>query len=461
VLKPLQDRDSLQQRLTRIRANYADFGIAGETHLFRLVRDKAEKSVEHSAEGEVRAELDSISQWTDEQCRQCMVVRGGRRYRTFVDLVCRVFADLDLSDASADEKLGRYRNFVWTADVSPTPAIRIGDALAQAEEEAGKIIRSLKQANFGEDYLETVHREIADVARSYDWTPPRQVIERIAPLWRELAPRLSKDRHPRPERALFTFAGQVHGLFSYAALYLDDVNRARAFAGHCLQLAELAGAENLQAWACGTLSMLYRFEDLDADALAIAEQGLALSTKGPLKSRLYSAAAESAAKLGDSKAVNRYLGHSLDEHGAAASDSDALELAGIFGFSEAKVRYYVGSALLELESGGEVARRAASHSEEAATLFGDEDGIHRSYPDFLVAQGHIARARYQLGDLDGVKDALQKLLCSPTESRTSWHRKMLRRIDRALDGVKYSGSKLGKEVQTLISEFETPAKGEA
>jgi hypothetical protein len=364
-------------------------------------------------------------------------------------------AKSDASPQTEEDKLQRYRSFIWSGRPLSLVDADATDVLAQSEREAGSIVRSLQRANFGDGYLETVHLEIAEIARSYDWTPPKEVIQKVVPLWRELAPRLGGHRHPKPERALFTFAGQLQGLFSYAALYVDEVSRARAFAEHSLKLGELAGSNTLRAWACGTLSMLYRFDDLDTKALSVAQEGLSLPVRGPLRSRLYAAAAESAAKLGDKKAVEKYLNTSLDEH-AASNGHEALDLPGIFDFPEVKVGYYVGSALLELGAGGDIARRAVRHSSEAAARFGDALGAERSYPDHLVALGHVARARLQLDDVDGVIDALQQLLKSPTGSRTSWHRKMLGRVGRALSTDRYTRSPTASKALEMITEFDGP-----
>jgi len=323
--------------------------------------------------------------------------------------------------------------------------------LSQVQKEAGEIIRRISRSNFGDDYVKIVHAEIADVARSYNWTPPSKVIASVLPLWHELAPRLYKERPLNSERDLFLLAGQVQGLLSYAALYLNEASDALKCANHSLRLAELAGSEHLKAWACGTLSLILRFDNAYTEALAIAERGLATAERGELRSRLYANAAEAAAHLGQVEVARKYLECSTDECGVKTT-SEPLDLPGIFGFPPAKVHYYTGSTLVALEGGRETAQNATAATEKAIKLFGD-DSTERSYPDLLVAQAHLAQARLKLRDLDGVVEALAPLLQAAPECTTSWHRKLLRRIAKIVSSNSYTDSRIGKRISDAINEF--------
>ncbi|GAA4369149.1 hypothetical protein [Nocardioides caricicola] len=331
----------------------------------------------------------------------------------------------------------------------------LDEQLASNRLEAGEIINRIKRGNFRDEYIEGIHNEIADIARSYNWTPPAKVVETVLPVWRELAPSLHKDRHPSAEAALFNLAAQVQGLLSYAALYVDETRHARAFAQNSLELAEFANSDYLKAWACGTLSMLYRFEDLNQEALLVAERGLVTtSARGQIRSRLYSAAAESAAKLGRSEDTMEYLAKSQDES-EGADKSTSLDLPGIFGFSEGKTKLYAGTALVELNKDASTARQSETESQIAVSIFSDPKSEERSHPDLLIAQGHLAHARMQLQDLDGAIAALRPMLNSPPEIRTSWHRKLLQGVLASANAEPFSTSKLSTEIVDIIEEFQT------
>lgn len=336
----------------------------------------------------------------------------------------------------------------------------VSDQLAANRAEAGEIISRIKRANFRDEYIEGIHTEIADIARSYNWTPPRKVVETVLPVWRELAPSLRKDRHPRAESALFNLAAQVQGLLSYAALYVDETRHATAFAQNSLELAELGDSDYLKAWACGTLSMLHRFEDRNQEALQVAERGLlTTSTSGQIRSRLYSAAAESAAKLGRSDETIAYLAKSQDE-AESAEAAKSLDLPGIFGFTEGKLTLYAGTALVELNKDAASARQSARQSQNAIDIFSDPKSEERSHPDLLIAQGHLAHARMQLQDLDGAVAALRPMLDSPVAVRTSWHNKLLRGVLASANSEPFSTSKLSVEIVEIIEEFQASQRVE-
>ncbi|MDT0181504.1 hypothetical protein Q9S36_15090 [Microbacterium sp. ARD31] len=331
----------------------------------------------------------------------------------------------------------------------------LNEQLASNRAEAGELINRIKRGNFRDDYIAGIHTEIADIARSYNWTPPAKVVETVLPVWHELAPSLQKDRHPNAESALFNLAAQVQGLLSYASLYLDETRHARAFAQNSLDLAELANSDYMSAWASGTLSMLYRFEDLNREALLVAERGLlTTSATGQIRSRLYSAAAESAAKLGRSEATMEYLAKGNDE-AEEADSAGSLDLPGIFGFPEGKVKLYAGTALVELNKDAATARQSETQSQLAVNIFSDPKSEERSHPDLLIAQGHLAHARMQLQDLDGAIAALRPMLDSPIDVRTSWHRKLMRGVLASANSEPFSTSKLSAEIVDIIEEFQS------
>jgi tetratricopeptide (TPR) repeat protein len=107
-------------RLERIRSKCSEFGIKTNTQLYELVQKRARELMETTdAKSQRFRELSEIALWSDEQCRQCIAVRGGTRYRTFVYVVCHLFADLDVSPESTESKLQRINHFIWSLEGEP------------------------------------------------------------------------------------------------------------------------------------------------------------------------------------------------------------------------------------------------------------------------------------------------------------------------------------------------------
>ena len=318
--------------------------------------------------------------------------------------------------------------------------------------EASMLIGGQKRSQKLRPQIELWRTEIYDVAFSYNWTHPSHVIDAVALLWESIHTALQSSLSTRTKKPLYVLAGQLQGLLSYAALYLDKVGDARRFAHATLDLAQQGGSANLVAWAYGTLSMLLRFQDRPMAALQYAQLGLeTTATQGELRSRLFCAAAESAAFLGHNKAAIEFLAQGEVSHSVEPT-RESFDLPGIFRFPAVKVYYYSGSTLVELEGVRRTTIEAAKKSEMAAKQFAT-DGGDRSPSDHLVALLHLARARLKLREIDGALEALATVVAAPRSIRTSWHRKFLRTTSEHVAQFAGKNSLLYRQIEDISFEF--------
>ncbi len=303
--------------------------------------------------------------------------------------------------------------------------------------------------------IELMHTRLREAARTYNWTPPSQVVRNLRQSASQLTSFLSRPLSAKSQTPVLILNGQLFGLYSYAAMDLGQLGLAEKYAEACVTLGKSSGSPNLQAWAFGTLSLIQRINDDNSRALQSAERGLLIQgARGEKRSRLLSSAGECAANLGYQKPVTDYLAESETEFGEVPS-SEELDLPGIFVFPPAKVPYYAASALLEIEGGKKTLEQSAQASLSAISAFGNSSGPDQSYPDMLVAQVHLARARLRLNDLDGVLDALHPLTLSPPEMRTSWHEHYLRRIAETANKQNYKASGVASQIRIIATEFLT------
>jgi tetratricopeptide (TPR) repeat protein len=328
------------------------------------------------------------------------------------------------------------------------------DEVSATVSESQAILSDLSKADVDPIYLEQAFADADDLARIYSWTSPREVFTKARALQRRIQLELKRNRNPRQMTDLYRISALALGVLAYTTLDLGDSAGAAKLVRSAIFCAERAGDSELGAWGYGTLSLISRFDRRYADAVLYAEKGLQQYTLGgSALARLYSNAAESYSNLGNRDEVAKYL--RLSEEAIERELPLASTPSGIFYFPRAKVHYYAGSSLLQL-SDSDSARSAEDHALSAVEQFhGGPENI-RSYNDELVAHVHVARARLLSGQIDGVLPALQTVLSSPTEYRSSWHTHFLMRLMAETNRGLYKGSAeplgLALEIEKFLRE---------
>lgn len=248
---------------------------------------------------------------------------------------------------------------------------------------------------------------------------------------------------------IFLFSGILSGICSYISLDLGDASAAATQARAAFQMGVLAGHDGLRAWSCGTLALINRFEDRYPEALLCIERGLPYATSGTSLARLRCGQGQTLAHMGDAEGAVRALNLARDAREHITSPDIA---AGVFGFSEAKQRYYTGSSLQWLP-GRRNAKAAEEESMAAIRMFQAADPASRGLSDELLAHVYLGNSRLTLGAVDGTMSALHPVLNLPVQDRSAWHRKRMTQIGDRLSRGRVAGSRLAAEAREEIAAF--------
>lgn len=125
-----------------------------------------------------------------------------------------------------------------------------------------------------------------------------------------LHPLLEAARRPAVSARLFTVAAYLSGAQAALSLDLGRLPTARAYAAEAFDLADATGDPDLTAWARAAQSLVEYYGGRYAEALVLADDGLARSPRGPHAVRLsVNGRARALARLGDRTGVDRAIGH--------------------------------------------------------------------------------------------------------------------------------------------------------
>ena len=140
--------------------------------------------------------------------------------------------------------------------------------------------------------------------------PTADLQARARDLRSHLHPLLRAPQRPATAARLFAVAANLSG--AQAALSLDQghLPSARAYAAEAFDLAEATADPDLVAWARAAQSLVEYYAGHYREALALADDGLARSPRGPHAVRLsVNGRARALARMGDKVAVDHAVGH--------------------------------------------------------------------------------------------------------------------------------------------------------
>lgn len=291
------------------------------------------------------------------------------------------------------------------------------------------------------------HAEAAEhLAVAYLSTSAGVMLDRTTTARREAVTAMRRARRSSSDtvRAI----GQLSGILAYATLDLGHPEAARAHCKAAWRAAEAIGDDELRAWVRGTESLIARFQGQYVRALRLAEDGLRYAPEhGTGRARLLSGVGQSAANLVDTDEAHAALGAALDARELVQHDEP-----GLFGFSEAKQRYYLASSAMWLPDDVD-ARTAIEEAQIAIRLWQAGDPLCRSLDDEALAHVYAATSALQLGELEQATEFLEPILGLPEDRRISWIRARLARIAGILDGPRYQGSPDAAALRQRIAEY--------
>lgn len=323
------------------------------------------------------------------------------------------------------------------------------DPVAVSVRDTDRLARLLDDSSPG-DAADALGIGTHALAVDYLRQPAEPMLHRALALRRTAAAALRRARRPAHLTDLTLRIGEASGVLAYAALDLGDPVAAMTHTQLTARAAEAAGATELRAWARGTQSLIARFAgDYDA-ARGFAEDGLAQAchARDSSRIRLLCGLAQCRANLGDAAGT----------HAALREADDAREVfggrdgPGLFGFTEAKQRYYSGSSLIWLPGRAD-AELARAEAEQAIELWRAGDPDCRSADDEALAHVYAATASVQLGELDAAQVWLEPILGLPEEQRISWIRKRMGRVAGLLARPPFDRSPAAVELRERIAAY--------
>lgn len=315
---------------------------------------------------------------------------------------------------------------------------------------AASLAASRDLAALAELDLDTVQAGVAETAVDYLSTAPGPMLQRAHVLRDDVLARLRDHRHGPDDRSdLLVAAGRLSGVLAYAALDLGDADMALEHCRAAGRCAQAAGDVELLLWTRGTQSLISRFQGDYGRALAFVDDGLLHvgDVPGTGEARLLSGRAQCLANLGDSGEANRTLNEAERAREQVARPDS---VAGLFGFSEVKQRYYSGSSLIWLD-GGDDARRAESEALAAIEAWQAMPAEQRSLDDERLSHIYVATARVQLDDVEGAAEIMRPVLDLPAEDRISWIVKRARRVGSMLSAPRFAHSPVARQLREDIA----------
>ena len=369
-----------------------------------------------------------------------------------------------ISNVEAAKRLPE-KKFAELADRELRAAGKLLFCWQEADEERrsrSKIHRTLLTAGQESEFLAALDAEDIDsepvggiiehLAISYLNTPPAPMLAQAAQLRSTIVKTLRSHERPGPlEIEYLIAAGRLSGVLSYAALDLGASRDARLHAAAAFNCAEHAGDGELAAWARGTQGLIARFDGNFDQSLKFVREGLRkYAGKGTSAPRLLCGEAQSLANLGDSEGTNNALIKAAESREKVRGKDS---LGGLFGFSEAKQRYYSSSSLIWLDE-PENSQRAAHEAAKAIEIWSSSPMSERSLDDEALAHIYWATALVKLGEVDGAATVLRPIFDLPPDRRISWIAKRLQRVGDMLNTPGYSRSPVAIGLRDEILAYE-------
>ena len=321
----------------------------------------------------------------------------------------------------------------------------VDEALDRSIQESQVLLTTVPDAVDFDVLLESVVK----LGASYTVSPPLRMLRQGLGLRSELMRRMTVGAlRPRQLADLYLALGRVSGVISYAALDLGSAASAAIHSAVVWRMAELAGDDELRAWARGTQSLIARFSREFVRAQLYAEDGLKYAGTDTSRRRLLCGAAQCAGNLGDAARTYKLI-ESARGCGQVGEPDSA---DGIFGFPPAKQEYYAASSLMWLPDERSLTEAANSVSTAIEIWQQGPDRTH-AVDDEVLAHIYLATVRLKLGQIDGSMEAMAPAMRLPDERKTSWMRRRVADIRRVLDGERFSGSGAAVAARQKLSEF--------
>ncbi|MQA88139.1 MAG: XRE family transcriptional regulator [Streptosporangiales bacterium] len=320
-----------------------------------------------------------------------------------------------------------------------------------AAHESSEHAAAFESASVGPNTLEQLGEDVIRIARAYLHAAPLPLLGELVRVRNRTYWLLDRTRHPGQQRDLYLVAGQTCGLLASASFDLGYPHAAAQQARAARAYAEMIEHSELHAWTDGILASIELWAGRPADALLLAERGLAAAPEGTARVRLWCIAARAAALLGDE---GRTLEAILASRRARDAQTTPTELrdgiGGEFGFTPARQSFCNGSAYLKLGR-AEDALAECGHAVELHTQAPTEE---RWYAAEAGARADLATAHLMRGDLAGAREVLHHVLALRPDRRVEGVVRRLAAVRDVLSGQDFQ-TREGRALAEEIEQFTT------
>jgi hypothetical protein len=341
--------------------------------------------------------------------------------------------------------------FAWAGDEAAAGSMRGVDerewimaAADEAREHATEAAVEVSSVT-----VEDLHGDVSTLAHRYHITPPVRLLSDALAVRNRAWRLLDRTRRPDQLASLYLVAGEVGALMAAATFDLGYVTAAEQQIRAARTYADLIDHRALAAWCYGLEAEAAYWTGRPRRARELIAAGLAIAPAGTARARLYSIRARSWSYAGPSAAqnVDSDVAAAAAERDGSAEDELHDGLGGHFSFSLARQSRCNATTYVQLRD----AEAASGQAQTALDLYSQDPGHWRLIEAEVATD--LGAARVMAGELDGAKDALNRVWeLDPGERRAGLlHR--LRQVASTLEAPAFRQSPAAEDLADRIEGY--------
>ncbi|TWD79550.1 hypothetical protein FB561_0610 [Kribbella amoyensis] len=335
----------------------------------------------------------------------------GPAYRSGLRHVLNVATDNELGFGVSGEPLAPAE-----PDITPVLTHGLADDLVDAGDESVALLALAEESNVGGLTVEQLHADIQRIAQSYLKVPTKPLFLRSRAIRDRAFKLLAGRQPPRQSRELYAAAGWALTTLAWMSVDLGRPDVAESHTRTAWACAEAADHDELRAWIRATQHTAAFWQDDFARAAEYARDGLRYAG-GTSAVFLAGVLAVDLARTGRESEAREALAVAK----RTRTSPGVAEVGGPFLCPPERAEGLWSDAHLAL---GE-ARYTLDHADHSLALYAADPPAQRNHGSERMVHLQQAKARLELGQLDGARASIAPLLAVPLEYRV---RPLLHRI---------------------------------
>lgn len=321
------------------------------------------------------------------------------------------------------------------------------EEIAMAADEASRFIQFAEQTNVGPHTLEQFEADIRRIVGVYPNRPVYPLFTEVRALRKRAFEKLEGQQFPDQSRQLYLIAGLLSGILANASFDLGKLEAAETQARTAFLCAELAGQNWLRAWIRGTQSLIAYWDDRPKAAVDLAVSARQYTPEsGTALVRLASIEARARGRMHDRPGMEAALAFAADARARVTSGDDP---GGMMAFPDAKQDFYAATARLWIGD----AALAEEDAYRAVQLYEADVPEHRRLGEMNLARLDLATARLANGEIEGAADQIGTVIDVARQRPTDSVTRRLRQVRGALNGPRFGGSRVARDLADEIRVF--------